>query len=276
MVIAIIALLVSILMPSLASARKLAKTAACQSNLKNNATALHIMASENPKNSIAPGIHYPSNPRTHTFTRPDGTTWDHLYGVWGWDWLTYGFVVDMRSYGLGADSHRCPSDPTSFGGNWVIQGENSGFWTAAEKADIKADPNFYSSYWVSTPLTTYPLTAAWGPPMSKEGLDTWKQPSRSFMLLCTTAPPRDDAVGPAAAGMNSSQMYYYYGSVHSKGTASKVDRSGGNGQRAFGMSAFIDGHVEAWSFERSIAIDNASGEYYPYGEDAMKNGPNLN
>jgi len=51
-VIAIIALLVSILMPALSKAREIAKGAACQSNLKNIGSTLHIYRSDNNEGMV--------------------------------------------------------------------------------------------------------------------------------------------------------------------------------------------------------------------------------
>jgi len=249
-VIAIIALLVSILMPSLTGARRLAKIAACSSNLKNNGLALFLKAADHPNNSLAAGVHE-TTPRTQTFTRPDGSTWSHTYSVWGWDWVTYGFVVDMRSYGLSKDSHRCPLDATEFGNNWELQGRNSSYWTAGEKADILADTDFYTSYFPNTAVMTYGLVKAWNPQV-REDIGAWREPAKTFMLLDTTINE------PSLAN-----YVYWYGSIHNQGRSAKIDLTDGNGKRAFGSAVFLDGHVEAWSFGRCRGADG-NGYYDPY------------
>jgi prepilin-type N-terminal cleavage/methylation domain-containing protein len=97
-VIGIIALLISILLPSLNRAREAANRVKCASNLRSIGQAVHIFAAEN-KGRI---------PAAHTGTW--GTPW---WGTWMYspDWLA---LID--TYGAARALYQCPSVPTTVEG----------------------------------------------------------------------------------------------------------------------------------------------------------------
>jgi prepilin-type processing-associated H-X9-DG protein/prepilin-type N-terminal cleavage/methylation domain-containing protein len=136
-VIGIIAILISLLLPSLARAREQAKVVQCASNLGQLHRGFVLFAHEHngvlPKawfNSKARGdFSAPSSPSSvFNYDTPD--SWRHRDPMWGWDYLLNSRYVKQKSTFL------CPSDarPHVLRGTWN-NGYNPALLTDAAEAD---------------------------------------------------------------------------------------------------------------------------------------------
>jgi len=119
-VVAIIALLLSILLPALGSAREQGKKAKCLANLKNLGFSMHQYASDDPVEQLIPI----SLPMMYRQTQL-GPTVDN--GRWLWRcamWFTYGGRSSQKVFKVAASggyalSNRDPCDPS--GGTCVVR-----------------------------------------------------------------------------------------------------------------------------------------------------------
>lgn len=250
-VIAIIAILAALLLPALSNAREKARQTVCLGQLKQGALANLLKADDYGGSLVFPY----GKTVTYNFTTKTGTgSLTHTYGDYGFDWVSYGYVRDMRDYGLNRDVNHCPSDNTPYGGNWATQG---GSWSAADQTTIESDIDFYSSYFPNS----FVMTTGANPNFSGTDLKLSRRraPERTFMLLETTMP----------RSATSDDNVYYYGSIHGKGRSSMP---GAGRALAKGAASFLDGHAEIWDFSESISL-GVSG-YNPYGVSDV-NGPNL-
>ena len=139
-VIGIIALLISILLPSLNKARSTAKNIKCLSNLRQLGTASASFAIEH-KGYMYKGWFNdgPSNYSDASFKE-----WGYLEPVWGWDYVLLGYVDGSK------EVFRCPSDDATPNVNprdagdelWDIRGEwtkPGGAWDAKLGTDGTID-----------------------------------------------------------------------------------------------------------------------------------------
>ena len=258
-VIAIIALLAAILLPALQGARKKARMTACTSNLRSIGMAVLMKADDFNGNAwlvseLGTTLTYSfvdktGNPVSFTWSPPpdNGTSW-------GWEWLSYGFVYDMRSYGVTGRIQHCPIDPDPIGGNRQDQGWA---WSASDQAKIQSDPNFFSSYFPSSQVLGYMTFPVLNGGNATPALGARRVPSRTFLVLETTQ--------PAVTGND------YYSSVH--GPLHSYAVTGGSGL-SLGQAVFLDGHVESFRWDRCASFDSTITEFSPYyGVDPLD--PNL-
>jgi prepilin-type N-terminal cleavage/methylation domain-containing protein len=100
-VIGIIALLISILLPSLSRAREAAKQTACLSNIRNMGTATQMFVNENDGWLFKAWVN--NNPNTVVGDLGPGS-WQFEYPAWGWDYVLSTYM------GGNKEVFRCPSD----------------------------------------------------------------------------------------------------------------------------------------------------------------------
>ena len=126
-VIGIIALLISILLPSLSRARASANDVACKSNLRQIVMGFLMYANDNK--GALPNYGYTDSTGTQVYYEPNGTDiYNPSSGLWTegiHKYLTTASRVSAEgtaaNYYLGATFLRCPSAP--------VQSGNSYFWT---------------------------------------------------------------------------------------------------------------------------------------------------
>lgn len=109
-VVAIIALLISILLPALTSAREQGKKAKCLAHLKGIGTALYSYASDDPKEQVIP--------ISRNMVTPQVPYWLHRTA----DWFGYGGNSATRPFPTGGTKYMLGGDPnyyTSPGGTLV-------------------------------------------------------------------------------------------------------------------------------------------------------------
>ncbi len=111
-VIGIIALLISILLPALNSARRAANTTKCLSNLKQLGTAQLMFAQEHKGYAIK--AFYNNSPRglgsSEDWGFRDSSPSANPRGLgWGWDYVMY-----SKKYVTGKDVFRCPADTSDY------------------------------------------------------------------------------------------------------------------------------------------------------------------
>ena len=248
-VIAIIALLVGILMPSLARAKELARIAVCLGNLKSLASACMLYVGDNDGKIAAT----PAG-KTTTFQFTDNTgaaqtlarTWRKTNKGDAYTdaaaWSAYGYNCVMRAYGVAKDGQRCPSDQSPYGGNWYIE---SWAWSAADQTKILSDPGFYSSYCATNELWTMGGERLWG---GDPNVERRMSPTGTFVALETTQPE----LGPSEND--------YYSSIHGKTRRYAID---GSGEFAKGAAALLDGHASLFTWD--TLLYSTGDEYYPWG-----------
>ena len=97
-VIAIIALLVAILLPSLQNARKLAKVAACASNMRNSLTMLHLYGNDFDE--------WPTNEHLDAATESAGS-WYYRYCTRGGDGTAWIYQIERKADAYNNGQYRC-------------------------------------------------------------------------------------------------------------------------------------------------------------------------
>jgi len=108
-VIAIIAILAAILFPVFAKAREKARTASCQSNLKQLALSWLMYAQDYDERGAPLSLVNPGTGSTY-FNEPQSPPlndwdWQSGYGYWySWAWMIYPYVKNVQVY-------KCPSNP---------------------------------------------------------------------------------------------------------------------------------------------------------------------
>ena len=103
-VIGIIALLISILLPSLARARQTAQQTACLSNIRNMGTATQMFVNEHDGWMYKAWLN--SRPNTALGDLSSGE-WRYDYPAWGWDYILSDYMGGNKSV------FQCPSDADS-------------------------------------------------------------------------------------------------------------------------------------------------------------------
>lgn len=137
-VIGIIALLISILLPSLTRARDQARLVACMSNMRQLGQANVFFTNEHDNYVVKPWF----NNEPNNFG--GGNTWGFQFPAWGWDYV-------LNTYISSKEVFRCPSDvtpditsPNDAGDvNWSIRNE----WSVNLPGGLPDDADdFPSSY----------------------------------------------------------------------------------------------------------------------------------
>ena len=125
-VIGIIALLIGILMPTLAGARRSAASVKCLSNQRQLATATAFFV--NDHNGYLPKQWFNYGP---TGPIPPGNatgSWGYYPNLWGWDWVLYNYTD--RAY----DTFACPSDSSAVRrGEW--NNNPAEFWPGTQAGE---------------------------------------------------------------------------------------------------------------------------------------------
>jgi len=243
-VVAIIALLISILLPALGDARELARQTKCLANARALSMASLMMADDNDRR-----LSYPKGETvSYDITDQEGNTQTISYSFgdpdYGWKYLTYPFYRDLKEYGVTGESHRCPSDQTEWGGNDQKQ---IGTW-GSDADVIRSDPDWYSSFFPNSLVWTLGANNQWS---GNDRIDEREFPERIFLALDTSLAD----VGPFVRPGNP-----YYASAHSP----TLRFTPGSGELAVGLSAMLDGHAEAWSWDRSFYRHIATDQRTPY------------
>ena len=148
-VIGIIALLISILLPTLNSARRSANNVKCLSNQRQLGQALVFFTQEH--NGYLPKVWFNDTPNFDTFlagTKPD---WGFRNSAWGWDYVLKSLYLSDSN-----DVFLCPSDTSDFRRNtW----NDAGGDFPADLPDRTVDNIFASYRYNSAAATT--ASVAW-------------------------------------------------------------------------------------------------------------------
>jgi prepilin-type N-terminal cleavage/methylation domain-containing protein len=226
-VISIIALLVALLLPSLALVRARAQAMVCLNNLRGIGMAMLIKANDNEGSFRGP-FSAGNNTVDYTFTQADGTVvpWMYTYNTNApnyYNYTCYGFVREYREdYGLNKTHHRCPADKTPFGGNHLKQGYSWG----ADQPKIESDPDYFSSYHPNHALVGKVTNPGFTP---TPRLSQLKAPAYTILALETTI-----------TGAPTGASIHYNGRNKYLGQASSYT----------GMGVFADGRSDIWDWQR--------------------------
>ncbi len=111
-VIAIIAILAAILFPVFAKAREKARTASCQSNLKQLATAFLMYAQDYDETTCCLAYRNPANGQTYGFPPlVPGDTFFNYYGTYqgwySWVFMIYPYVKNTQLFQCPSSSYNC-------------------------------------------------------------------------------------------------------------------------------------------------------------------------
>jgi prepilin-type N-terminal cleavage/methylation domain-containing protein/prepilin-type processing-associated H-X9-DG protein len=129
-VVAIIALLISILLPSLNGARKAARATKCAANLRSVGQAFALYLAEN-RAIYPPSYVYPTDWNGSWSPQDQDTTKSHGYAHWSWFLFAKGAVKD--------EAFQCPEIPNG-GAPRTNPGANGSDWEAGQQDDTGGGP----------------------------------------------------------------------------------------------------------------------------------------
>jgi prepilin-type N-terminal cleavage/methylation domain-containing protein/prepilin-type processing-associated H-X9-DG protein len=256
-VIGIIALLISILLPSLNKAREAANRAKCAANLRSIGQGFHMYAAENkgqfPRTVWFPDLMYWSYPDTwggiRAFSNPTGAdpfanAWDLYYDTPAQPWntnkrpgdndITAPLFLLVRIYKFSPATFICPSRPDYYPDKFDT------FGVAGASTDPKKRSNFSSPYNLSYSVSVmYPLVK------SQQAGFKWSQQVNSGFALMADLNPGFQY--PATQVLRNANPYGVVGPSTPTDATSLQQRANSRNHNRQGQNVlYADGHV-SWN-----------------------------
>ena len=255
-VIGIIALLISILLPTLASARRSANNIKCLSNQRQLAQMTTFFI--NDHNGYVLKAFYNDGPDV----TPAGQTpkWEYRYPLWGWDYV-------LKQYGGGADGvFQCPSDNSSIRRG---EGNDNDNIPGLTKQELKED-NIPASYRLNLSNQkddpfAYKVTQLGNSSKSIVITEGKPTPGATFHQLESWDPVPVASGGQCAIGAKKDQLANVDPTRHStKEKAFRGDPLSANAVPVFKINnAFADGHGESVDWNQTFEVTGGTVSYEP-------------